>query len=204
MRALGPIFNALRKAKGIGQVEWAKAINMTQAFVSKFENGLTDPSFSSLEALSAPLDKTDRPWTNMVFFVFLTTTLEDLPKNKKYLFPEVQAAQVKVIKSFVSNEAAAQKAIRHIINMPDERHTPDEKISRGPKKPRAIEPNRAAEIESDMTDFQTWLDHAYKNLQRDLSEMPENESILICNFENELDKMSQEKVLGHQTAELRF
>ena len=42
----------LRKERDVGQVELAKAINVSNGIISLWENGLREPSMSSLIALS--------------------------------------------------------------------------------------------------------------------------------------------------------
>lgn len=42
----------LRKEKGIGQTELAKALKVSNGIISLWENGLREPSMSSLIALS--------------------------------------------------------------------------------------------------------------------------------------------------------
>lgn len=42
----------LRAEKGVGQVELSKAINVSKGIISLWENGLREPTLSSLIALS--------------------------------------------------------------------------------------------------------------------------------------------------------
>ena len=46
----------LRIEKGIGQVELAKAINVSKGIISLWENGLREPKLSNLIALAQCLD----------------------------------------------------------------------------------------------------------------------------------------------------
>ena len=49
---------ALRKERGIGQVELAKAIGVSKGIISLWENGLREPSLESLVALALFFDIT--------------------------------------------------------------------------------------------------------------------------------------------------
>jgi len=52
---MSTIFKALRKSAGVTQVELAKRANLYQANISEIENGLIDPSFSTVERYIARL-----------------------------------------------------------------------------------------------------------------------------------------------------
>lgn len=198
MRPLGPTFNVLRKAIGLTQTDVKQASGLTQAFVSKFETGQAEPLISSLIKLCTPLHKTTPADVNMAFFLLLSTTVEDLPEKKKHLFPELQKAQIEIIKEFVKDKIAAQKAIEKITNMPDG------KIPSAPKNPRSIQPEIAEKVETGMAAFQALLDEAHRRLERNLKEMPEDEEMLIHSFENEIEEAAQEMVFKQRTAELSF
>ena len=47
---------ALRKERGIGQVELAKAIGVSKGIISLWENGLREPSLESLVSLALFFD----------------------------------------------------------------------------------------------------------------------------------------------------
>ena len=47
---------AIRTEKGIGQVELAKAINVSKGLISLWENGLREPKMTNLVALSKYLN----------------------------------------------------------------------------------------------------------------------------------------------------
>ena len=49
---------ALRKERGIGQVELAKAIGVSKGIISLWENGLREPSLESLVSLALFFDIT--------------------------------------------------------------------------------------------------------------------------------------------------
>ncbi len=49
---------ALRRERGIGQVELAKAIGVSKGIISLWENGLREPSLESLVSLSLYFDIT--------------------------------------------------------------------------------------------------------------------------------------------------
>ncbi len=49
---------ALRKERGIGQVELAKAIGVSNGIISLWENGLREPSLESLVSLALFFDVT--------------------------------------------------------------------------------------------------------------------------------------------------
>ena len=48
----GKIFKELRIEKGVGQVELAKAINVSKGIISLWENGLREPKLSNLIELA--------------------------------------------------------------------------------------------------------------------------------------------------------
>ena len=48
--------NELRLEKGIGQIELAKAINVSKGIISLWENGLREPKLSSLICLAQYLE----------------------------------------------------------------------------------------------------------------------------------------------------
>lgn len=52
----GNILKAIRTEKGIGQVELAKAINISKGLISLWENGLREPKMTNLVALSKYLN----------------------------------------------------------------------------------------------------------------------------------------------------
>ncbi len=52
----GNILKAIRTEKGIGQVELAKAINVSKGLISLWENGLREPKMTNLVALSKYLN----------------------------------------------------------------------------------------------------------------------------------------------------
>lgn len=49
---------ALRRERGIGQVELAKAVGVSKGIISLWENGLREPSFESLVSLALYFDVT--------------------------------------------------------------------------------------------------------------------------------------------------
>lgn len=49
----GERLKELREERGIGQVELAKAINVSKGIISLWENGLREPKLSNLVSLAA-------------------------------------------------------------------------------------------------------------------------------------------------------
>lgn len=55
MPGFGERLEQLRKTRGMTQVELAKAISVTQAIISKYENAVADPAASVVAALARAL-----------------------------------------------------------------------------------------------------------------------------------------------------
>ena len=62
-QCMGPEIKAARKAKGMTQADFAKALGLNRATISKYESGVVEPSVTQLKKMA---DVLGIPWTLLV------------------------------------------------------------------------------------------------------------------------------------------
>lgn len=81
---IGETLRGLRKKKGLTQVEVAKKLKMTQAHVSKIENGDNQPNADTLTKMCALYGLPPQ------VALYMSMSEADVPKGKRKLFRELK------------------------------------------------------------------------------------------------------------------
>lgn len=79
---IGEQLRTLRKYKGLTTQQLAGIINISQSYISRFENGRSIPDIDRLKRILKPLDSD--------LSSFFSSDLQDLPEDLKLLFNMVK------------------------------------------------------------------------------------------------------------------
>lgn len=74
---LGQCIKALRLEKGLTQVEFSERCGFYQTYLSRIENGLSNPTLNAIEIIAISLDMS-------VYELFAYMQANEVKKNKKF------------------------------------------------------------------------------------------------------------------------
>ena len=77
---IGKSLKDIRKHKGFSQKDLARKIDISQASLSQIESGITKPSSSTLQKLSAELEVPE------ALIYIMSTDISDVPPEKRALY----------------------------------------------------------------------------------------------------------------------
>lgn len=92
---IGSTIKEIRKKKGLKQNELAEKAQMTQAYLSKIESNLKEPTISTLKTIANSLD------VPLPILFFYAMTVDDVESQKRDAFKIILPSMKGMVESFI-------------------------------------------------------------------------------------------------------